>query len=125
TEDEQLQMTKVQQAISMIQFKLESPIIKRRPSFDMDDRLVLENINYDTMEYTVGDKTYPLENTWFSTVNRNNPSQLTDEEADVMNTLLISVQQSEKLKRHMNFMMKKGSLYLRYNGNLLIHGCIP
>lgn len=125
TEDEQLQMTKVQQAISMIQFKLESPIIKRRPSFDMDDRLVLENINYDTMEYTVGDKTYPLENTCFSTVNRNNPSQLTDEEADVMNTLLISVQQSEKLKRHMNFMMKKGSLYLRYNGNLLIHGCIP
>ena len=125
TEDEQLQMTKVQQAISMIQFKLESPIIKRRPSFEMDDRLVLENINYDTMEYTVGDKTYPLENTCFSTVNRNNPSQLTDEEADVMNTLLISVQQSEKLKRHMNFMMKKGSLYLRYNGNLLIHGCIP
>src|SRR5699024_10664074 len=59
------------------------------------------------------------------TVNRNNPSQLTDEEADVMNTLLISVQQSEKLKRHMNFMMQKGSLYLRYNGNLLIHGCIP
>ena len=118
-------MTKVQQAISMMQFKLESPIIKRRPSFEMDDRLVLENINYDTMEYTVGDKTYPLENTCFSTVNRNNPSQLTDEEADVMNTLHISVQQSEKLKRHMNFMMKKGSLYLRYNGNLLIHGCIP
>ncbi len=25
----------------------------------------------------------------------------------------------------MNFLMKKGSLYLKYNGNLLIHGCIP
>lgn len=25
----------------------------------------------------------------------------------------------------MNFLMKKGSLYLQYNGNLLIHGCIP
>ncbi|MDI6578316.1 fructose-bisphosphatase class III, partial [Bacillus subtilis] len=32
---------------------------------------------------------------------------------------------SENLGRHMNFIMKKGSLYLKYNGNMLIHGCIP
>ena len=25
----------------------------------------------------------------------------------------------------MEFLMKKGTLYLRYNGNLLIHGCMP
>lgn len=125
TEHEELQMTKVQQAISIIQFKLEAPIIKRRPSFDMKDRLVLENINYDTLEYTIDNQTYQLENTCFSTVDPSNPTMLTDEEEDVMNTLLISLQQSEKLKRHMNFMMKKGDLYLRYNGNLLIHGCIP
>ena len=25
----------------------------------------------------------------------------------------------------MSFLMKKGKLYLPYNGNLLIHGCIP
>lgn len=125
TKHEELQMTKVQQAISIIQFKLEAPIIKRRPSFDMKDRLVLENINYDTLEYTIDNQTYRLENTCFSTIDPSNPSMLTDEEEDVMNTLLISLQQSEKLKRHMNFMMKKGDLYLRYNGNLLIHGCIP
>ncbi len=125
SDEEHLQMTKVQQAISIIQFKLEAPIIKRRPNFEMHDRLVLENINYETMEYTVDGHTYKLENTCFNTVDPTNPSALTKEETDVMNTLLISVQQSEKLKRHMNFMMKKGSLYLRYNGNLLIHGCIP
>ena len=124
-EAEQLQMTKVQQAIAMIQFKLEAPIIKRRPNFEMDDRLVLENINYDTLEYTVNGNVYPLDNTCFSTIDPNNPTALTEDEEDVMNTLLISVQQSEKLKRHMSFMMKKGNLYLRYNGNLLIHGCIP
>ncbi len=31
----------------------------------------------------------------------------------------------KKLRRHMSFLMRKGSLYLPYNGNLLIHGCIP
>ena len=25
----------------------------------------------------------------------------------------------------MSFLMQKGTLYLPYNGNLLIHGCIP
>ena len=44
----------------MIQFKLEMPIIKRRPTFEMEDRLVLEKVNYDTNEITIYGKTYPL-----------------------------------------------------------------
>lgn len=122
---EKLQITKIHQAIAMIQFKLESPIIKRRPYFDMDERLVLEKVDYDRQEITVYNKTYPLENTCFATVDQNDPSRMLPEEEEVINKLLLSVQQSEKLRRHMNFLMKKGSLYLKYNGNLLIHGCIP
>lgn len=37
----------------MIQFKLEIPVIKRRSNFEMDERLVLEKVNYDTNEITV------------------------------------------------------------------------
>lgn len=44
----------------MIQFKLEIPVIKRRSNFEMDERLVLEKVNYDTNEITVYGKTYPL-----------------------------------------------------------------
>ena len=122
---EKLQITKIHQAIAMIQFKLESPIIKRRPYFDMDERLVLEKVDYDRQEITVYNKTYPLENTCFATVDRDDPARMLPEEEEVINKLLLSVQQSEKLRRHMNFLMKKGSLYLKHNGNLLIHGCIP
>ncbi|WP_017547508.1 fructose-1,6-bisphosphatase [Salinicoccus carnicancri] len=122
---EKLQITKIHQAIAMIQFKLESPIIKRRPYFDMEERLVLEKVDYDRQEITVYNKTYPLENTCFATVDREDPARMLPEEEEVINKLLLSVQQSEKLRRHMNFLMKKGSLYLKYNGNLLIHGCIP
>ena len=53
-------MTRIQQAISIIQFKLEAPIIKRRPSFDMEERLVLEKVNYDTHKITIYGKTYDL-----------------------------------------------------------------
>lgn len=125
TEQEQLQITKIHQAIAMIQFKLESPIIKRRPNFNMSERLLLEKIDYEKNEITIRGKTYPLENPCFATVNPEQPDQLLEEEKQVIDKLLFSVQHSEKLARHMNFLMKKGSLYLKYNGNLLIHGCIP
>jgi fructose-1,6-bisphosphatase-3 len=125
SDHEQLQITKIHQTIAMIQFKLEMPIIKRRPNFNMSERLLLEKIDYDKNEITIHGKTYPLENTCFATVNPEQPHQLSEEEEQVMDKLLFSVQHSEKLARHMNFLMKKGSLYLKYNGNLLLHGCIP
>lgn len=125
SDHETLQITKIHQAIAMIQFKLEIPIIKRRPNFNMSERLLLEKIDYDKNEITIYGKTYPLKNTCFATVNPEQPDQLLEEEKQVMERLLFSVQHSEKLARHMNFLMKKGSLYLKYNGNLLIHGCIP
>ena len=125
TKREESQITKIHQAIAMIQFKLEMPIIKRRPSFEMEERLVLEKIDYDNNEITIYGKTYPLKDTCFQTVDPNNPAELLAEEKEVMDKLLLSFQQSEKLRRHMSFLMRKGKLYLPYNGNLLIHGCIP
>ncbi|PSL41019.1 fructose-1,6-bisphosphatase-3 [Planomicrobium soli] len=125
TEQEQLQITKIHQAISIIQFKLESPIIKRRPCFDMSNRLLLEKVDYENNEVTLNGKTYSLENACFATVDPERPAELLEEEQQVIDKLLFSVQHSEKLARHMKFLMKKGRLYLKYNGNLLIHGCIP
>ncbi|MFC4025299.1 fructose-1,6-bisphosphatase [Oceanobacillus longus] len=125
SEQEVLQITKIHQAIAMIQFKLEMPIIKRRPSFNMSNRLLLEKVDYGKSEIMIQGKKYKLDNTCFATVNPEQPDQLLEEEKQVMNKLLFSVQHSEKLARHMDFLIKKGTLYLRYNGNLLIHGCVP
>lgn len=122
---EQLQITKIHQAIAMIQFKLEAPIIKRRPEFDMDSRLLLDKVNYRENTLEINGTVYPLENTCFKTVDPRNPTALLEEEQEVIDRLLIAFQESEKLRRHIDFLMKKGTLYLRYNGNLLIHGCIP
>src|SRR5581483_10036659 len=75
SDQELLQITKMHQAIAMIQFKLEMPIIKRRPYFNMSERLLLDKINYDTNEITINGKTYPLENTCFATVNPDRPGE--------------------------------------------------
>lgn len=125
SESEILQITKIHQAIAMIQFKLEGPIIKRRPEFEMNERLLLDRVDYRNRTIELNGKVHPIENTCFRTVDRRQPTALLEEEQEVMDKLLISVQESEKLRRHVDFLMKKGNLYLRYNGNLLIHGCIP
>ncbi|MBA8760150.1 fructose-1,6-bisphosphatase [Staphylococcus coagulans] len=125
SESERLQITKIHQAITMIQFKLEAPIIKRRPEFEMESRLLLDCVNYQDRTVEIDGVVHPVENTCFRTVDPRQPSALLEEEKEVIDKLLISFQESEKLRRHIDFLMKKGNLYLRYNGNLLIHGCIP
>ena len=42
-----------------------------------------------------------------------------------MERLVQEFQHSEKLQRHAKFLYSAGGMYLRCNGNLLYHGCIP
>lgn len=117
--------TKMHQAAAILQFKLEEQLVRRRPEFDMEHRLLLSNTNFQTQEVLIHGKLYPLENTCFATVNPERPDEITPEEHDLIEHLLSNFVNSEKLRRHLNFLMKKGSMYLVYNENLLIHGCIP
>lgn len=91
----------------------------------MEHRLLLDKIDFKSNTIVLHGNTYQLENTCFSTIDPSDPAKLLPEEEQVLEKLLFSIQHSEKLARHMTFLMKKGSLYLKYNGNLLIHGCIP
>ena len=75
----------------------------------MSERLLLEKIDYDKNEITIYGNTYPLENRCFATVDPAQPDQLLEEEEQVMERLLLSVQHSEKLARHMKFLMKKAA----------------
>lgn len=123
--DELQQITKIHQAIAVIQFKLEGPIIKRHPEFQMEDRLLLSKIDYNHQTITIKGKVYPLINAYFPTIDPLDPYCLTEEEQQVIEKLSEAFQHSEKLQRHMSFLYSHGSMYLTYNNNLLIHGCVP
>lgn len=125
TDIEQLQLTQIQQAVAMIQFKLEAQLIKRRPEFKMEHRLLLDKIDPHRNKIILKEQTYDLSNTCFQTVDFEHPEQLTIAEEKLVEQLTLAFQRSEKLKRHVDFLMEKGSMYLCYNNNLLIHGCIP
>ena len=118
-------IAKMHKAISIIQFKLEAEIIKKRPEFEMDHRLLLEKVNYEEGTIELKGKTYKLKDTNFPTIDPSNPYKLTPREELVIDKLSTSFENSDKLQKHVGFLFSKGSIYLKTNGNLLVHGCIP
>ena len=112
-------------AISVIQFKAEGRIILRHPEYQMKDRLFLDKINISDGTVIIDGKPYPLNNTDLPTLNTNEPYQFSADEQKIINDLKTAFLNSGRLQTHIRFLLEKGSMYLRCNGNLLYHGCIP
>ncbi len=125
TEKDKLLSARMYKAITMILFKLEGQKILRHPEYGMDDRLLLDQIDYEQKTVRVGDNSYPMLDCDFPTVDPADPYALTAEEAQVIDQLTDAFRHSEKLQRHIRFLYSKGGLYKIHNGNLLFHGCIP
>ncbi len=126
TNFEENEMTrKMHKAIAIIRFKLEGQLIKKYPEYGMEDRLVLEKIDYENGTVELEGKTFKMLDTNFPTIDPADPYKLTDEEYEVMTRLRSSFLHCEKLQTHVQLLLKKGGMYKVYNGNLLFHGCIP
>ncbi|WP_028828586.1 fructose-bisphosphatase class III [Proteocatella sphenisci] len=118
-------ISQMHKAISIIQFKLEGEIINRRPHFGLQDRLLLNKINFEDGTINLDGKTYKLNDNKFPTINPENPYELIPEERELVEKLKFSFLNSERLQKHVRFLFAKGSVYLKCNSNLLYHGCIP
>lgn len=113
------------EAISVILFKVEGQIIRRHPEYRMEDRLLLDKINYDTKTVRAYGKDRPMRTVYFPTVDPADPYTLTPEEQTVLTGLKNAFCESERLNRHIRFLYETGSVYLCFNQNLLFHGCVP
>lgn len=118
-------IAQIHKAISIIQFKIEGEMAKRNPDFAISDRQFLDKIDYEKGTVLIGEKIYTLNDRNFPTINRENPYLLSLEEEKVVESLEKYFKNSEKLQKHIDFFFTNGSIYLKYNSNLLYHGCIP
>lgn len=115
----------MQRTISIILFKLEGQLIKRNPDFQMDSRLLLDKIDYTSKHIKINNISYPIKSPSFPTINPQNPYELALEEAEVLSDIKSAFLDSVRLRKHIDFLYQKGSVYKAYNNNLLYHGCIP
>ena len=125
-DEKTLQLTaKMHKAITIIQFKTEAQIFKRRPEWQMEDRNLIENIDFNEGVCTFDGVKHPMKSCLFPTISADNPSALTPEEADLMHKLHHSFRVSEKLRKHIRTILRHGCMYTICNQNLLFHASIP
>lgn len=118
-------VARMHKAIAVIMFKLEAAIIDRNPDFHMEDRKLIEKMNLKEGTVEIDGTVWPLNDTSFPTIDPEDPTKLTQAETDVIENLVASFQQSERLQRQIRFIYAKGSIYKVENGNLMFHGSIP
>ena len=118
-------IAKEHKAIAIIQFKLEGQLYNRHSEWKMQDRAMLERINYEKGTINVDGKEYKLSSCNFPTVDPKNPNKLTKEEVKLVEKLHHSFEVSEKLHKHIKLMLSHGSMYSIWNNNLLFHASIP
>jgi fructose-1,6-bisphosphatase-3 len=91
----------------------------------MDDRLLLNHIDFEEGIIELYGRKFNLTDRSFPTIDAQNPYRLNDEEKELVDKLKASFTNSEKLNKHVRFLFSNGSLYSKFNSNLLYHGCVP
>jgi len=124
TLDDEKLVSRMHKAITILQFKLEAQVIKRHPEYELSDRLLLEKVDFAKGVLKL-DKTYPLNDPHFPTVDPKDPYALHPQEVTLMEHLRNGFLHNEMLQKHVKYLLQKGSLYLSYNGNLLFHAVVP
>ncbi|MCI7737303.1 MAG: fructose-1,6-bisphosphatase [Clostridiales bacterium] len=124
-QDDEMELARMHKAAAILQFKLEGQLLERHPEYGMESRRLLHRIDFANRTVEVGGTVYPLRSCSFPTVDPADPYALTPLEREVMDRLVLEFAHSEKLQRHVQFLYSAGGMYLRCNGNLLYHGCIP
>lgn len=120
-----MMLARMHKAIAIIQFKLEGQLITQHPEWQMEDRMLLNAIDYTDGTITVDGEIYPLNDTHFPTVDPADPYHLTPEEQNIVDRLRHSFVVSEKLHRHIGILLTRGSMHRVYNSNLLYHASMP
>ena len=118
-------IAKMHKAIAVIQFKTEAAIFNRRPEWQMNDRNLLEHIDFTNQTCTIDGKEYAMKSCHFPTISADNPNTLTPEEDTLMKKLHHSFRVSEKLRKHIRTILSHGCMYTICNQNLLFHASIP
>jgi fructose-1,6-bisphosphatase-3 len=120
-----LLVARMQKAAAVMQFKLEGQTIARNPAWNMDDRRLLHRIDYADGTIDLDGARHPVLDRHLPTIDPANPEALSPEEHTCIARIRRSFLSSQKLREHMRYMVGIGSMYLKRDGHLIFHACVP
>jgi fructose-1,6-bisphosphatase-3 len=111
----------MEKALAIIQFKLEEQTIRDFPEYEMSSRLWLDRLAALLKQ---GD-TDGLNDTFFPTIDLDDPGRLTPEEQAVIDDLTEQFRTNRNLKRLLSYLFTVGKTYSTYSNILNIHALVP
>lgn len=118
-------MAKMHKAIAIIQFKLENQLYRRHPEWQMEDRALLFDCDFERGTIRIDGVEHELLDHHFPTIDPAQPDRLSDEEEELVKRLRRSFRISERLQRHMGCLLSRGSMFHVVNANLMFHASVP
>lgn len=118
-------LRQMQKAISILQFKLEAQTIRRNPQWRIDGRDLLHRINIGKRTVEVSGEMFPLSDANFPTVDWSNTSALSAAEEHCLAQFTESFLHSPILWEQMEYIARRGAMWLRRDRALIFHGCVP
>jgi fructose-1,6-bisphosphatase-3 len=123
-ERSELLISRMQKAISVIQFKLEGQMVERHPEWNMDDRNILRKVDFERGVIEINGTDYPLRDKHFPTVDPADPNRLSEEEQHCMDRLVESFVASSRLWQHMTWVAERGKMALVKDYAVIFHACL-
>jgi len=120
-----LLLARMQKAAAVLQFKLEGQTSRRNPAFEMDHRDLLHRLDLVAGTVQIGEKSYPLLDRYFPTIDRSDPYRLSEGEARCIERIRRAFFDSHRLWEDMRFVSDRGSMALVRDENVIFHGCVP
>ncbi len=118
-------IAQMHKAIAIIQFKIEGMLYDRHPEWQMNNRKLLNYIDFDAGTILLDGQTYSLLDHEFPTICPEAPYELTEEEDELLSRIVHSFLISDRLQRHMACLLTHGAMFGIYNSNLLFHASVP
>jgi len=111
----------MEKALAVIQFKLEERTILENPEYEMQGRLWLNRL----AEMLKSGDTAGLNDTFFPTINLDDPMLLSEEEQEIIDDLTRQFVTNHHLQRLLAFLFTEGRAYHVHNDTLNIHALVP
>lgn len=127
-----LMVARMQKAVAIMQFKAEGRMIEQHPEWDLSHRRLLHKITFEgegaqrrAVSVEIDGKTYPMLDTRLPTIDPSDPYAYSPDEHACIDRLKDSFVRSERLREHMQWVVRRGGMWTRRDDVLIFHACVP
>lgn len=122
---DELTVARMQKALAIMQFKAEGRMLERHPEWGLGHRRLLHRIDLAKGTVEIDGKEHALLDKNFPTLNPDDPYAYSPEEEECLSRIKASFVNSRKLREHMEWVVRHGDMWAKYDEVLVFHACVP